>query len=234
MEKQEKKSAFDPLSKDEKIQKISVVANTRSDVHVWEKKENKKSVLVATSFEPEEFVLKLSTQEDIPGELFNGPVFIYFEADGHEFFSSGRIDKESEDGKKLSIKMASKIFRFDKRKNLRLPREYVDSCDFAMNRLDGQSFECVDASVGGVAVLVPDEQKDLFSEGRKFKDNSLKINGDVYNVPEVNVNYVKDIGDGKKQVGLVFGDLEEGTKEKLGNEINSLVYEYMDANSKAG
>ena len=66
--------------------------------------------------------------------------------------------------------LGNKLFRFDKRKHLRIPEEFTEGIIFKVNRQKDFHFQCFNISAGGIGLICNPDRKEVFSVNKKFRD----------------------------------------------------------------
>ena len=223
-----KKNLFKVLSENDMKEKLKLASEEKSEAHIWEQADNIRELFYITDFQEDQnrFILRPSLNET---SLLNKECLINFEAEDREFFSTGTI-QPGEKGLFL-FTIGNKVFRFDKRKHLRIPEEFTESLIFKVNRQKDFHFNCFNISEGGIGIICNLDKRDVFSVNKKFRDVFLEFNGKNYAIELVIVQYNgeadEEYGQNKIQIGLAFKSITETVKFNIKKEVQKCLFKAL-------
>ena len=221
-----KKNLFKSLSDEDMTKKLELAAQEKSEAHIWEQTDSNRELFYITEYNKEEqyFILRSGAKET---KLADKECLINFEAEEREFFSAGTLLPRK--GDLYTFSLGNKVFRFDKRKNLRIPAEFTEELIFKVNRQKDFHFTGVNISEGGVGIVCNSDKKDVFTVNKKFRDVFLEFNGKNYPIELVIVQYNgdHDTEKGKSQVGLAFKGITETVKFNIKKEVQKCLFKAL-------
>ena len=213
-----KKKLFNSLSEEDMHKKLASAADEKSEAYVWESSDSNRELFYITEYLKEEqyFILRAGSKET---KLCDKECLINFEAEERDFFSAGTLLPRKEGLYNFSL--GNKLFRFDKRKNLRIPAEFTDDITFKVNRQKDFHFSGINISENGVGLVCNEDKSSVFTVNKKFRDVYLEFNGKNYAIELVIVQYngPHDSEEGKIQVGLFFKTITETVKFNIKKEV---------------
>ena len=222
-----KKNLFKVLSEADMKIKLKSAAEEHSEAHIWEQSNNTRELFYITEFQEDQnrFILRPSLNETT---LIEKECLINFETDDREYFSTGTI-QPSEKGLFL-FSLGDKVFRFDKRKHLRIPGEFTEGLTFKVNRQKDFHFQCINISEGGIGIICTPDKKDVFAINKKFRDVFLEFNGKNYPIELVIVQYNGEADEeysNKLQIGLSFKGITETVKFNIKKEVQKCLFKAL-------
>ena len=221
-----KKNLFKSLSDEDMKKKLELAAKEHSEAHIWEQTDSSRELFYVTEYNKEEnyFILRPGGKET---KLNDKECLINFEAEDREFFSTGTLLPRKEG--LYTFSLGNKVFRFDKRKNLRIPAEFTEELIFKVNRQKDFHFPGINISEGGVGIVCNADKREVFTVNKKFRDVFLELNGKNYPIELVIVQYNGDheTDKGKAQIGLSFKAITETVKFNIKKEVQKCLFKAL-------
>ena len=233
MQKAKKKKIFKSLDADEKLERLTSLAENKRELQIWENVENTKREF----FEVQDFkqdtdtlILKLKAKEtSLPGKQ----VLINFEVEGHEFFSVGNLKAPKESLYQLAL--VPKIFRFEKRKYMRIPNDFARRMSIKIS--EGESvnyFKLDNVSPDGAAMILSSEKGRYFKPQTKIKSLVLELNEQIYKVANAVIQHATILEDSPEliKVGMRFKEIDQREKRALAREVQNCLYKALKKDEK--
>ena len=233
MQKAKKKKIFKSLDSEEKLERLSSLAENRRELQVWENVENTKREF----FEVQDFkqdsdtlILKLKGKEtNLPGKQ----VLTNFEVEGHEFFSVGNLKVPEESLYELAL--VPKIFRFEKRKYMRIPNDFARRMSIKITEGEAVNYFKLDnVSPDGAAMILSSEKQKYFKPQTKIKGLVLELNENIYKITNAVVQHSTPLEESPEliKVGMRFKEMDQREKRALVREVQNCLYKALKKDEK--
>ena len=233
MQKAKKKKIFKSLDSEEKLERLSSLAENRRELQVWENVENTKREF----FEVQDFkqdsdtlILKLKAKEtNLPGKQ----VLINFEVEGHEFFSVGSLKVPEESLYELAL--VPKIFRFEKRKYMRIPNDFARRMSIKVSEGEAVNYFKLDnVSPDGAAMILSSEKQKYFKPQTKIKGLVLELNEHIYKITNAIIQHSTPLEESPEliKVGMRFKEMDQREKRALVREVQNCLYKALKKDEK--
>ena len=228
MEKAKKKKIFKSLDADEKLERLTSLAENKRELQIWENVESaKREFFEVQNFkqDTDSLILKLkATETNLPGKQ----VLINFEVEGHEFFSVGNLKPAEESLYELVL--CPKIFRFEKRKYLRIPNDFARRMSIKVT--EGEStnyFKLDNVSPEGAAMILSSEKMRHFKPQTKIKGLVLELNENIYKISYAVIQHSTALEDSPEliKVGMRFKEMDQREKRALVREVQNCLYKAL-------
>ena len=233
MEKAKKKKIFKSLDAGEKLERLTSLAENKRELQIWENVENtKREFFEVQNFkqDTDTLILKLKAKEtSLPGKQ----VLINFEVEGHEFFSVGNL--KPPEGSLYELALVPKIFRFEKRKYMRIPNDFARRMSIKVS--EGESvnyFKLDNVSPEGAAMILSSEKQRYFKPQTKIKSLVLELNEHIYKIANAVVQHSTTLEDSPEliKVGMRFKEIDPREKRALVREVQNCLYKALKKDEK--
>ena len=138
-------------------------------------------------------------------------------------FTTSVLEKEK-GGSRYFVRADKAVYRSLQRTNYRLLSDSYNKIAF---QVDGEIFEVIDLSAGGISLLISKEEKEYFVKERELKECIVFLNSKKYDVSVAKVVSTWEErstafeSTGNVEVGIQFTDLSEEVEEVLSRDINA-------------
>ncbi|MBF0298793.1 MAG: PilZ domain-containing protein [Oligoflexia bacterium] len=208
------KPYFRALSVDEKTDMLDMLAKRRYKITLWEKGTKHLEQFNALQFDAKSILF--IDMIDYQTQLLNRPVLACFTYDNTQYFTKCTLllNKEFD----YYIEFKDTLFKCEKRNTFRLNMNSNYAIKFT---IDDREFEAVDASIGGVGLILDKTEKVSFREGLKFAKCTLNLNTSPYHIALCEVVHITPVPNKDKiRLGIKFAISPVEIERKLCQQIN--------------
>ena len=219
---------FSELTDWEEHVSLNHLIKNKSHIILWESGIKEKWTVPVASYEEDDREIILSP---VKGAEINYPdkVLFYFYIKNVYFFSEGMMTLRAAFPRDV-LKIQRKILKYDIRKKFRFLISQSDrvSCK-AIVKDDLSLFDIHDISVGGMSIIINQEEMALFSEGEMIKNIKILFNETTLVITESKISYIVDIKGSKSddqrrmKVGFHFVNIASHIDNQLGALINKFL-----------
>lgn len=218
----------------QKIKVISMFFKHNIPLYLWLKEQTRGSgdefIITDCQFEKEYPILTLKKNKPLLKSLAISPmigkeVFLSAKFQGKHYVSSA-ILKFIVKKNTYSIKFKNKLFLSIQRENIRFKAR--KECPIIIS-IDGEIFTGTDFSASGIAIIIDEEQKNMFPKDKIFSSCTLEFENTFFPIPRMTVKNTqkRKIDDELKySIGMQFNGLSSESDIKLCQIINNAIKKY--------